>query len=346
MENEYNEPTVTNEIGPEMVLLLWFLIRGGSYKTTADIWSEFAEEIQHHNRFFPRSRMIDEVGKMCDAQAFVLPERSVLYRGRNTSLGSTAINELFEQVKKDLLESGDSFINEMSKTMPWEDAVMIGELFSTPDTVFLMERLTTLAEERGSFLGLPADGCDAPINKLDVSAGRINPEGIVYLYAAQSEETAVMEVRPSVGGFVNIAEIETVRPLRLFDLYGSTRVEDGQQIEDRTVLDSEFLSELFSRLTEARSLDYVPTQYICEFIKTKGFDGIRYRSSVCKSGADVVLFDTDVKTRGYRVRSSKVVFIEESVVRYNDLSLEHLQHLITADALATLTIDVEANVGN
>ena len=38
-------------------------------------------------------------------------------------------------------------------------------------------------------------------------------------------------------------------------------------------------------------LEYVPTQYLCEFVKSLGVGGIRYRSSLRPEGWNIVLFD-------------------------------------------------------
>lgn len=38
------------------------------------------------------------------------------------------------------------------------------------------------------------------------------------------------------------------------------------------------------------AIDYIPSQYLCEFIKKSGFDGVVYRSSVSE-GINLALFD-------------------------------------------------------
>ena len=39
------------------------------------------------------------------------------------------------------------------------------------------------------------------------------------------------------------------------------------------------------------AFEYVPTQYLCEYIKKKGFDGVLYRSSVSTDdGVNIALF--------------------------------------------------------
>ncbi|WP_410479029.1 RES family NAD+ phosphorylase [Pedobacter gandavensis] len=41
-------------------------------------------------------------------------------------------------------------------------------------------------------------------------------------------------------------------------------------------------------------LDYLPTQYLCEFIKSLGFDGVEYKSAMNSNGYNLAIF-TDKK---------------------------------------------------
>ncbi len=49
------------------------------------------------------------------------------------------------------------------------------------------------------------------------SDGRANPKGIVCLYLATKQETAVLEVRPHIGSYVSIAQFKVLKELRLVD---------------------------------------------------------------------------------------------------------------------------------
>lgn len=59
--------------------------------------------------------------------------------------------------------------------------------------------------------------------------------------------------------------------------------------------DLPFLERLGEELTRpvlpsGAAIDYIPSQYLCEFIKISGFDGVVYRSSV-SDGINLALFD-------------------------------------------------------
>jgi hypothetical protein len=61
----------------------------------------------------------------------------------------------------------------------------------------------------------------------------------------------------------------------------------------------EHLGEELTRpvLPQAAAIDYVPSQYLCEFIKNRGFHGVMYRSSV-GTGVNFALFYPELATAG------------------------------------------------
>ena len=66
--------------------------------------------------------------------------------------------------------------------------------------------------------------------------------------------------------------------------------------------DIPFLARLGEELTrpvvpQSAAIDYVPSQYLCEFIKKCGYDGVMYRSSV-GDGVNMALFDPARATPG------------------------------------------------
>jgi hypothetical protein len=79
--------------------------------------------------------------------------------------------------------------------------------------------------------------------------------------------------------------------------------------------DIAFLERLGEELTRpvlprGAAIDYVPSQYLCEFIKKSGYDGVVYRSSV-SAGINLALFDPSRAVPGvvatYSVDSVTVV---------------------------------------
>ncbi len=154
----------------------------------------------------------------------------------------------------------------------------------------------------------------APPSKI-ASSGRANPIGIPYLYVATTEETAVAETRPFTGATVCIAKYEILGALEVADLCDPTsRISPFliQSDEESLRLVRKYMPFLV-RMGEELSmpvspyeshLEYLPSQYICEFLKHLGFDGVAYKSSV-GPGLNYAIFKEE-SVRGISVTKHKV----------------------------------------
>jgi hypothetical protein len=130
--------------------------------------------------------------------------------------------------------------------------------------------------------------------------GRANPAGIPYLYLGSTSETAVAEVRPHPGEIVCVAEFSIETGLQIVDLRNPRELVSPFLLGDESAIalmrgDIEFLERLGQELTtpvlpNAAAIDYIPSQYLCEFIKKCGYLGVVYSSSV-NAGVNLALFD-------------------------------------------------------
>ncbi len=135
--------------------------------------------------------------------------------------------------------------------------------------------------------------------------GRANPKGIPYLYLATNEKTALAEIRPSVDDYVSIGQFKTLKPLTLVDcsvghdsglsLYFD--IDMGPYEPDAEEREKAVWNDIDRAFSEPirdsdSSADYAPTQIISELFRSKGFDGIAYKSHL-GDGYNVVLFDLD-----------------------------------------------------
>jgi RES domain-containing protein len=139
--------------------------------------------------------------------------------------------------------------------------------------------------------------------RTSASPGRANPLGVPYLYLSLEEETCVYEVRPGTLAHVSLGEFHTLRDLKVADLANSNPpsffdVSDPSNIDIQVqqILSHRYVSTLGHELSRPLSaydteLEYVPTQYICEFAKAHDLDGILYESSLKAGGCNLVLFD-------------------------------------------------------
>lgn len=81
-------------------------------------------------------------------------------------------------------------------------------------------------------------------------------------------------------------------------------------------MDLEVLSTCFSRPNFKDDFEYLPTQYLCEYIRELGFDGIRFGSSVKHGGINVIIFDTDDLTKPYSITDTKVFEMNDFKIGY------------------------------
>jgi hypothetical protein len=138
-----------------------------------------------------------------------------------------------------------------------------------------------------------------PPPKRIASHGRANPPGIPYLYLGSSAETAVSEVRPHTGESVCVAQFTIPKDAKLVDLRNPRQLVSPIELGDETEIgklrsDVGFLEKLGEELTrpvlpQGAAIDYVPSQFLCEFIKKCGYDGVVYRSAI-GGGINLALF--------------------------------------------------------
>lgn len=145
----------------------------------------------------------------------------------------------------------------------------------------------------------PIDKMGAPPKRL-ATHGRANPTGIPYLYLGSRPDTAIAEIRPHTGEIACVAEFTIDEPLTAVDLRDPRRLVSPFVLADASAIgqmraDIPFLERLGEELTRpvlprSAALDYIPSQYLCEFIKKSGYSGVAYRSSV-SVGMNLALFN-------------------------------------------------------
>ncbi len=102
----------------------------------------------------------------------------------------------------------------------------------------------------------------------------------------------MVEVRPLISERVSVATLVTNRELRLANFVPP---KDDQENDLEKSAFRKFYEELayeFSRQNKEKDeLSYLPTQYLSEYIKQCGFDGLRFESSLNPGGINLVIFD-------------------------------------------------------
>ena len=132
--------------------------------------------------------------------------------------------------------------------------------------------------------------------------GRANPKGISYLYLSSDENTSAAELRPNLGQNLSSAKFRINKDLYLVNCYSVNRHYNHIEcIFNPPQSQDEISNAIWSMINNAftkpvtnndAASDYVPTQFLAEFFRSEGFDGI-----CCKSGQgdgyNYILFNLD-----------------------------------------------------
>ena len=129
-------------------------------------------------------------------------------------------------------------------------------------------------------------------------AGRANPEGIPYLYLSNDPKTCIYEVRPSVLDYITVGIFKLKSPIQIISLKDINEVSPFILEDDieELIVHKKYLQKLEYELSKPlrrndSHLEYLPTQYLSEFIKSIGIVGFEFRSSINRGGFNLVIFE-------------------------------------------------------
>ncbi len=135
------------------------------------------------------------------------------------------------------------------------------------------------------------------------TAGRANPLGIPYLYLSDNVDTILYEIRASyldevsVGTFSKKKEI--LEEITISDFTETSTLYHPNEVNKKiksTLLKQTISRDLSKPMRRYDSeIDYIPTQFICEFIKVfTNVQGIKFRSSLHNVGNNIVIFNQNI----------------------------------------------------
>jgi hypothetical protein len=219
-----------------------------------------------------------------------------------------------EIVRKQFVPASDPAIDSLSGWEKLRDELMYHNRYF-PETTIDLGRLESLLSSLTADVDeVPAQWYRARIQtserpfraremgappKRIASHGRANPAGIPYLYLGSSPVAAVAEIRPHTGERACIADFTVRHGVRVVDLRNPREMVSPFLLDAGDIgkmrNDLPYLERLGDELTrpvlpQAAAIDYTPSQYLCEFIKNCGYQGVIYRSSV-SDGMNLALFD-------------------------------------------------------
>ncbi len=145
------------------------------------------------------------------------------------------------------------------------------------------------------------------------SSGRANPEGISCLYLADSIDTTLHEIRAGIYDYVTVGRFVLQKDIEVVNLADIDKISPFKDLDISLIAANiPHLIKIGQNIAKPlrrydSSLDYLPTQYICDYIKSEGFSGIEYKSTMLNAGTNYAIFNEKLfkctKTEVYEVQS-------------------------------------------
>ncbi len=166
--------------------------------------------------------------------------------------------------------------------------------------------------------GIQVEDMGAPPSEKS-SAGRANAAGISCLYLASDEETTVHEVRSGAFDYISIGKFILKEDIIVVDLKFIDKISpfiEGLGFREYAI-NKEHLIKLNKEMGKAlrksdSDLDYVPTQYLSDFIKSIEHDGqaeyagLEYNSTMNTSGYNLAIFKPElfecIEVKTYQIK--------------------------------------------
>ncbi|MES0073608.1 RES family NAD+ phosphorylase [Mesorhizobium sp. M0058] len=125
---------------------------------------------------------------------------------------------------------------------------------------------------------------------LKAGIGRMNRSGVSVLYLASNAATAVAEIRPHPSHHVSIGGFTSKQTLRLADFNPEIELFSSSDARLSHYATIQAFDRLMSQpVTPDERTPYLSTQLLAEILLRRGFDGVRYRSSV-SDGSNICVF--------------------------------------------------------
>lgn len=120
-------------------------------------------------------------------------------------------------------------------------------------------------------------------------AGRMNVEYIPAFYAAFSDETAIAELRPSIGDRLAVGEFVLNKGIKVFDFTVFSKLTDEKRHEAHSHTRYDFITQMEDEISKPilpyeKQREYIATQIVAEYLREHfDCDAVIFRSSMHKT---------------------------------------------------------------
>ena len=178
---------------------------------------ELNKELRQTNRFFPDSKLVEIVQSLSTISCLEMEKGTKLFRCR--LIGKEQENDFLKPITDAYISLIKKFLPAFNENAGMAEWVKFSVYFNDrPDELCEWQKAYLKFVERysgPSFWGYDKKNSDAPPPGYP-SPGRINPDGISYLYVAEDVRTAILEVRPVPTQFVSVAQVELTEDIKVY----------------------------------------------------------------------------------------------------------------------------------
>ncbi len=195
------------------------------------------------------------------------------------------LTENFFEVEAALQALIDPFLDDIAIALPVDDLwyrARLGQkaVFQRYDGGW--ERTIVRQPWLGSEIAAPS-----PIK---AGVGRLNRGGVSMLYLASDTYTAIAEIRPHPGHYVSVGGFKSLERIRLADFNPDIGLFSANDERLELYATIQAFDRLMSLpVTPEEKTPYLLTQLLAEVLLRRGFDGVRFRSSV-SDGSNICVF--------------------------------------------------------
>lgn len=246
----------------------------------------------------------------------IIPANSHFYRARQIKKGDAdqlGVNKI-QSEKLKLLQKECDDINASNSgiAISFSDFLLVKSIFNDDQREEFISTITPLLIEfkNTKFLGFDAENSGLP-PKDNRKEGRLNTIDDDFLYLSYDYETTLAEMRPIINQEYSVAECVTIKELKIINLH-KINAKNKKNLLTNFYFVSSKVSEPNTESNPENESFYKITQMLSHFFKSKGYDGISFKSSLLENGVNLVLFDANnvkfIGSKIFRIKNVKVEF--------------------------------------
>lgn len=208
--------------------IMLFLLHLQQQEKTDKMIDDLDKELRQANRFFPNSKLIEVVHSLSALSRLEVKKGTKLIRCR--LIAKEHENDFLKPFIDGYVSLIKSYVPTFDENAGRAEWLKLPAFFNAhPEELCKWEKAYQQYIEhysKPSFWGYDEKDSDAPPPGFP-TPGRINPDGISYLYASNDIKTAIVEVRPVPTQLVSVAQVELTEDIKVYSFTKPTLLDES-----------------------------------------------------------------------------------------------------------------------